>query len=66
MVTALDQRASNGVVHVLDRVLYPPYGDLPATLALSPILTEFTRLLTQRPDLLRLLSGKMGDAGKVR
>ncbi|KAG0721837.1 Transforming growth factor-beta-induced protein ig-h3 [Chionoecetes opilio] len=57
VVTALDQRASNGVVHVLDRVLYPPYGDLPTTLSLSPILTGFTSLLSHRPDVLSLLSG---------
>ncbi|KAK8395072.1 hypothetical protein O3P69_006076 [Scylla paramamosain] len=57
VVTALDQRASNGVVHVLDRVLYPPYGDLPTTLSLSPILTIFAALVARRPSLYRLLSG---------
>ncbi|XP_071513006.1 uncharacterized protein [Panulirus ornatus] len=57
IITDLDEGATNGVVHVVDRFLYAPYGDLAATLALSPILTTFRQLLTADIILLNYLSG---------
>ncbi|XP_042216862.1 uncharacterized protein LOC121862611 [Homarus americanus] len=57
VITDLDEEATNGVVHVVDRVLYAPYGDLHTTLALSPALTSFTNLITNDTPLLHSLSG---------
>lgn len=54
----LDEEASNGVVHVIDRVLYAPYGDLTSTLALSPLLTTITSLLARDDNLSDYLSGE--------
>lgn len=58
VATNLDEVASNGVVHVIDRVLYAPYGDLTSTLALSPLLTNITSLLARDETLSGYLSGK--------
>lgn len=57
VITDLDEGATNGVVHVVDRLLYAPYGDLANTLALSPILTTFMQLLTTDVSLLDYLTG---------
>nr|XP_053637329.1 uncharacterized protein LOC128692280 [Cherax quadricarinatus] len=47
IITDLDEGATNGIIHVLDRLLYAPYGDISTTLSLSPALTVFAHLLTE-------------------
>ncbi|KAK2724881.1 hypothetical protein QYM36_001374 [Artemia franciscana] len=41
----LDEKANNGVVHVLENVLYPPHGDMLSTLNGSPILMQISMLI---------------------
>nr|XP_045606194.1 uncharacterized protein LOC123763205 [Procambarus clarkii] len=57
VITDLDEVALNGVIHVVDRLLYAPYGDLSTTISLAPALTSFANLVNEDPLLLRYLSG---------
>ncbi|XP_047500904.1 uncharacterized protein LOC125046925 [Penaeus chinensis] len=59
VVTDLDERGSNGVVHVIDRVLYAPYGNVFSTSRLSPVLSIFTKLVAD-DEVLNLLFTESG------
>ncbi|ROT77094.1 hypothetical protein C7M84_004256 [Penaeus vannamei] len=59
VVTDLDERGSNGVVHVIDRVLYAPYGNVFTTSRLSPVLSTFTSLVAD-DEVLSLLFTESG------
>lgn len=58
VVTDLDERGSNGVVHVIDRVLYAPYGNVFTTSRLSPVLSTFTSLVADDEVLSLLFTGE--------
>ena len=54
-ITNLDEMASNGVVHIVSSILFPPLGDLYSTVKWTPALqTAFTllqSLVDEEPDL---------------
>ena len=45
------------VVHVVDRVLYAPHGNLYTTMTLAPDLTIFTEYLTADEEILEMMQG---------
>ncbi|XP_042879626.1 uncharacterized protein LOC122258016 isoform X2 [Penaeus japonicus] len=59
VVTDLDETGSTGVVHVIDRVLYAPYGNVFTTSRLSPVLGIFTSLVAD-DEVLSLLFAESG------
>ena len=47
-VTLVDQNATNGVIHVIDKVMYPlPTGRIPLTVASTPSLSTLLYAVTQ-------------------
>ena len=60
---AVDQRASNGVIHVMDKVIYPiPSGDVTTVATSNP---DFSTLVTalEKADLVDTLKGKIRHPG---
>ncbi|XP_068200239.1 uncharacterized protein [Palaemon carinicauda] len=57
IISDLDEEANNGVIHILDQMLYAPYGHMIATISLSPLLTIFSEILSRDPDMQAYLSG---------
>ncbi|GFR92079.1 fasciclin domain containing protein [Elysia marginata] len=55
-LSRVDQAASNGVIHVVDAVLIPPYGDINATVAACPVF-ETLETAIQVAGLHKILSG---------
>ncbi|XP_064086062.1 LOW QUALITY PROTEIN: uncharacterized protein LOC135201099 [Macrobrachium nipponense] len=59
VISDLDEEASNGVIHVLDQMLYAPYGHIIATMSLSPLLTIFSEILSKDPEMQAYLAGSI-------
>lgn len=57
-VAIADQNATNGVIHVIDKVLYPlPTGRIPTVVAEMPSLSNLLYAVTQG-NLVEALNGK--------
>lgn len=54
MIINLDEMASNGIVHVVRSVLFPPHGDLNATLQWTPALQIMASIFQKYIDITNL------------
>ncbi|XP_066981525.1 uncharacterized protein [Macrobrachium rosenbergii] len=59
VISDLDEEASNGVIHIIDQMLYAPYGHIIATISLSPLLTIFSEILSKDPEMQAYLAGSI-------
>ncbi|CAL4162486.1 unnamed protein product, partial [Meganyctiphanes norvegica] len=57
IIETTDLLGNNGVVHVLSRLMYAPYGSVAATITLSPLLSAFVALVEEDTEVLAIING---------